>query len=83
VLRISIREQLRSLFAPFGLTIVMYAVVLVVSSALSPFEGLVGWAKLAAIVLVGVIVYGASLRLIRRDLYQQLVASVRRVLLPA
>jgi len=83
VLRISVREQLRSLFAPFGLTIIMYAVVLVVSSALSPFEGLTGWAKLAAIVLAGVSVYGATLRLIRRDLYQQLVASVRRVLLPA
>jgi len=83
VLRISIGEQMRSLAAPFGLTIIMYAVVLIVSSALLPFEGPVGWAKLAAVVLAGVIVYAASLRLIRRDLYQQLIASVRRVLLPA
>lgn len=80
VLRISLKDQFRALFVPLINAMVMFVVVFALINWLSPLNGLVGWMKLVSCIATGVFTYTMLTWLTSRDLIDQLIANVRRML---
>ena len=79
-LRIGSKEQLRGFVSPLSFSLIMFVAVYLLRQQLSPFEGMMGWAKLLSIAAAGATVYLLLTRLGNRDLWNRLRLSLRQVL---
>jgi len=79
-LRIGSKEQLRGFVSPLSFSVIMFVAVYLLRQQLSPFEGMMGWAKLLSIAAAGATVYLLLTRLGNRDLWNRLRLSLRQVL---
>ena len=77
LLGVSVRELADTLGPPAAAALLMAAAVLALRRALTATPGLVA---LAVLVVVGVLVYAAALRLLGRERWHELAATARDVL---
>lgn len=77
----SVREQVEAFASPFCLSVIMFALVSGIVRLVGPFEGVIGWVRLFATITAGALVYLFLTRQTNRGLWDQLVLSLRRVLL--
>jgi O-antigen/teichoic acid export membrane protein len=80
MLNVSVKEQFKSLISPFSNSIIMFIVVFLLITWSSPLAGWTGWIKLSSSVLAGMIIYILLTWLTNRELLNQLISSVRRML---
>lgn len=79
-LRIRISTQIQSLGSPFLYAFIMFISVYLLTLQMRPFEGWLGWVKLVSAILFGAGLYIMMVRFVSRDLWNDLVMSIKRVL---
>lgn len=79
-LGVSLKEQILALSQPLAMSLVMFALISFLTHQVGIFAGLSGWLKLAGIILSGAAVYFFQLWAWNRALWNQLLASLRRIL---
>ncbi|HSL42300.1 MAG TPA: lipopolysaccharide biosynthesis protein [Anaerolineales bacterium] len=80
-LELKISDQIKPLFLPFLAGCLMFVVVCLATAQLQPFSGLLGWTKLLLLIALGTIVYATIIRLVSKDLWEDLFTGVKRVFL--
>jgi len=73
-------DQIKAYASPLAFSLVMFAVVSLLVTYASPFEGLGGCIKLLVIVSTGGLVYVSLIWLFNRDMWNRLVLSLRQML---
>jgi O-antigen/teichoic acid export membrane protein len=79
-LNLKISIQIRSLTIPLLYSSMMFISVLFLTLQLQPFTGILGWMKLFSIAMFGAALYILMIRFLNRELWNDLVLSVRRIL---
>jgi len=79
-LGIGAKEQFKAFASPLSLSVIMFALVYLLTKQLNPFEGVSGCIKLLSIVIVGAIVYLLLIWLVNRELCNRLFLSLRRMI---
>jgi hypothetical protein len=80
ILGIRVKDQFKAFVCPVFFSGVMFALVHLLTRQLGPFEGAFGLIKLALIVSIGTAIYLLLVWLGKRELWNQLFLSMRRVL---
>lgn len=81
-LHVSLGEQISGILFPLLCSVIMYICVLGLGRYLLPFYGWLGWGKLLGLILVGAGTYLLLLRLLKRELWDNLLLTAKRMLLP-
>jgi O-antigen/teichoic acid export membrane protein len=79
ILRIGIRGQLKAIGPPLMISLGMCVLVALLVRQGSPFEGISGWIKLLAIIVIGATTYLVLVRTLLKELWDQMFMNLRRI----